>query len=156
MATQEFDKEFQQLCTAMIEIAYEYVDYNEEEVDAIYVYCSMEANTLFYDVFYKINGEYVFTNEVNNFSKKQYDVSEKRVFQLLDIGNDYLDKMEALFTKDEREVPTQIKMIYIPKKEAFDCQISYELHFSQESSTWSNGTVFDNWLEELKEQNTNQ
>ena len=30
MATQEFDKNFQQLCTEMIEIAYEFVDYNME------------------------------------------------------------------------------------------------------------------------------
>ena len=155
MATQEFDKQFQQLCTAMIEIAYEYVDYNKEEVDAIYVYGSMEANTLFYDVFYKINGEYVFTNEVNKFSKKQYDVSERRVRQLLNIGSDYLDTMEKLFTADEREVPTQIKMIYIPKTEAFDCQISYDLQWSKHFQC-SNGDVFDNWLEELKEQNTNQ
>ena len=149
MTSQEFDKEFKQLCTEMVEIAYEFVDYNEEEVDTIYTYCTMEANIISYNVFYRINGELVRLSKINTVSNMQYDISKEKMFQLLGIGVDYLDKIEQLFIADEREVPTQMKMVYFPKTGEFDNQISYYLHFSQSSDLLSDD-IFEQWFEEVK------
>lgn len=148
MATKEFDNKFLELQTAMVEIAFEFVNRNEKEVDNIYVYASMEEGDLFYNVYYKINGKNVKLNKLNDVLNQKVDISDDRVFNLFDLGMDYLEETLELFENDEREVPTLMKMTYSPKTGAFNNDISYELHYSN-SDEKTNADVFEEWFDEL-------
>ena len=149
MATKKFDSKFSKIITEMVEIAFEYVDYNKKEIDAIYIYSSLEDNNFFYNIFYCVNGQLTKLHKLNDISKKQYDLSDKRTFGLLGLGNKYLQEIKKLFIEDEREVPTQMKMVYYPKTEKFSTDISYEIY-------WSNNTellpsdIFQQWYTEIE------
>src|SRR4051794_21091325 len=108
MKIEEFDKRFQELYTQMVEIAFEFVSRNKEEVDKIYIFGSMEGNNLFYNVFYKINGKLVKIHKINVVSARQYDTSRERMFALLKLGNEYLESTVKLFKEDNRQIPTLI------------------------------------------------
>ena len=83
MELHEFDEKFRELYTNMVEIAYEYVNGNKEEVDDIYIYGSIEAGDFYYKSFYKINGQIVKMNNVNTVSTMQYDASRDRMIALM-------------------------------------------------------------------------
>lgn len=148
MHNAEFDKRFAELFTDMVEIAFEYVGRNKAEVDNVYVYVSMEKGILFYNVFYRINGQLVEMHRVNTVSKEQYDLSDERTFGLLDLGIEDARQAEGLFRTTGREVPTEMKMVYSPKTGAFDNQLSYELRYSNDPVK-SPARVFDDWFVEL-------
>ena len=149
MATKEFDPKFQELFSAMVEIALEFVNRNKEEVDCVYIYGSMEDDCQFYNVFYNINGKLIELHLLNTISKEQYDLSDERVFKLLELGADFLEETSELFEGDEREVPTLMKMTYSPKTGAFDSDINYDLHYSDHPErTEVDG--FEEWFEEIK------
>lgn len=57
---------------------------------------------------------------MNDISKKQYDVSSTRAFNLLNLGNDILMKIENLFIDYNREIPTILKLVYFPKTGKFE------------------------------------
>jgi hypothetical protein len=148
MATKEFDEKFQKLFTEMVEIAFEYLNFNKDEVDAIYIYASMEEGDFFYNVFYKINNKISKKHLVNNFLKIKIDVSSERQQSMLSIGNKYLESISKIFKGDEREVPTLMKMEYHPKTGKFNNDISYDLHYSNHPTrTAVDG--FEEWFVEM-------
>ncbi|HVS95057.1 MAG TPA: hypothetical protein VHE54_01180 [Puia sp.] len=148
MSPAEFDQRFQELFTDMVTIAFEYVDSNKAEVDEVYVYCSMEKGNLFYNVFYRINGQLVEMHRVNTVSSKQYDVSDDRMFRLLDQGKDDVRETERLFKEAGREVPTEMRMVYSPKTGAFNNDINYDLHYTNHP-TKTISDVFEEWYAAL-------
>jgi hypothetical protein len=148
METKDFDNKFSKITTEMVEVAFEYVDYNKQEIDTIYIYSSMENNSFFYNVFYCINGQLTKLHKINDVSKKQYDLSVERVFRLLRLGNEYLLEVRKLFIEDKREVPTQMKMMYFPKTGKFTVDISYELYWSNSKELLSED-IFRLWYEEI-------
>lgn len=97
MPTLEFDAKFQKLTTEIVEIAFEFINYNDEEVDIIFVYGSMENLNPFFNLFYKINGTLIELHKINSVLKKQCDASSDKMFDLLDLGVEYLEKIAELF-----------------------------------------------------------
>jgi len=143
-----FDAEFQQLFTKMVEIAHEYVGRNKEEVGCIYIYASMENKEIFYNVFYSIKGNITKAHKVNDFLPDD-PATPSMNRQLLKIGTGFLNETSALFEKHNMEVPTLMKMTYKPKTGAFDNDINYDLHHSNHSErTEVDG--FNEWFEEIK------
>lgn len=132
----------------MIDIAFEFVNHNNEEVNGIYLYASMEGGCS-YNVFYNIDGQLVKLHKVNTVLKKQCDISGERMFRLLNHGNGYLKEMIDLFQRDNREVPTLMQLVYAPATGKPDNKISYELQFTH-SKTKTSKDVFDAWYEEVK------
>lgn len=59
----DFDNDFQKLLTEMVELAYEFVDNNADEVDTVYVIGLIE-NGYFFKSFYKINGQLAKSHKV--------------------------------------------------------------------------------------------
>ena len=148
MELKEFDEKFRELYTNMVEIAYEYVNRNKEEVDDIYIYGSMEAGDFYYKSFYKINGHVVKMHYINTVSKMQYDISRDRMIALMRLGVECLEATEKLFKEDNREVPTVMKINYSPKTGKFDNDISYQLHYSNvEGKTVAQ--AYDEWFVEM-------
>jgi len=147
--TEEFDEKFQRMTTKMVEIAYEFVDRNEEDIDRIYVFGSIEARVYVYNVFFLINNQFVHLHEVNTVSTHHYNDSEGRILSLLRIGNQTLIAVESLFKAYHKDVPTVLKMIYNPKTKEFDFELLYELQYSNDEVKIA-GDVFKDWFEEVK------
>lgn len=148
MELKEFDKSFQEMCEAMVQVAFGLVESIKKNVEGVYVYVSIEE-TLAYDVFYKINGKIAETNEVNDVSKKKVDLSDDTILSMLDEGMEYVIQVRNLFKSDKREIPTQLKLVYEPKSGKFDIGISYEIFYSNHKE-WMSETIFDRWVEEVK------
>ena len=138
-----FDNDFQSLLTQMVELAFEYVDDNVDEVDTVYTIGLIEKGYPL-KTFYKINGQLAKSHKVNDISKKQYDVSSSRAFNLLNLGNDILMKIENLFIDYNREIPTILKLVYFPKTGKFESYFGYEKNFSN-STTKTAQDVYEEW-----------
>ena len=146
--TAELDSKFQELFTNMVEIAFEYVDRNSAEVDNIYIFGSMEEDAYYYDVLYMINNRVVYTNEINDVSTHQYNISDARLDKLFDLGKSYLAATSELFKEHNKEVPTILKMCYSPKTGQFNNDIIYEPQYSNDDERIVSDS-FDEWYEEL-------
>ncbi len=140
----DFDTEFKNMLTELVELAYEFVDNNSKEVDTVYVIGLIESG-YFYNAFYKINSQVVEMHKVNEVSKKQYNISGKMQLQLLHLGNELLEKIETLFKTHSKEVPTMLKLIYNPKTGNFDSDFSYEKTFTN-SKTKTAQDVYGEWF----------
>lgn len=146
-----FDTEFRRLTTEMVEIAFEYIGFNKEETDGIYLYASMENGIYFFNLFYNINRQLIKKDFVNNILSRKVDDSDETVDTLLSTGNHLLLELADLFESDKREVPALLKMVYLPKTGGFDCEIIYESQYSHHK-TMTNVDVFNNWLKEIQTQ----
>lgn len=144
---ENFDNEYQALFTEMVGIAFEYVNNNSKEVDAVYVIGLIESG-YFYKPFYRINEKLVETHEVNRVSKEQYNLDNE--WDLLDLGNELLEKIETLFANDEREVPTTLKLVYYPKTGKFESDFGYEKTFTH-SKTKTAQDVYEEWFDEIRQ-----
>lgn len=149
MDLKEFDTQLQNVCMSMGEAVHELLDYDDEAIDAIYVYGSMEDGNTFFNTFCKIYGKIAKISETNSYFDKKYDLSDERVFGLLEFGDGCLLKVIGLFNEDDREVPTLLKLTYEPKIGATSTDISYDKHLSIDPPV-SNSDGFKKWLEETK------
>ena len=138
-----FDNDFQSLLTEIVELSFEYVDNNVDEVDTVYTIGLIEKG-YFFKTFYKINGQLAKSHKINEISKKQYDISSTRAFNLLNLGNEILMKIEKLFVDYNREIPTILKLVYFPKTGKFECYSGYEKTFSN-STTKTAQDVYEEW-----------
>lgn len=140
-----FDNDFQKLLTEMVELAYEFVDNNADEVDTVYVIGLIEKG-YFFKPFYKINGQLVKSHKVNTVSKQQYDISNDIAFNLLKLGNETLMKIEKLFIDNNKNIPTILKLVYFPKSGKFESNFGYEKNYSN-SATKTAQDVYEEWYD---------
>jgi len=150
MTPTTFDTEFQRLTTEMVEIAFEYIGRNKEEVEGIYICGSMENDMYSYNVFYQINKTKVKKQDVNNFLTQKVDTSSQMQHSLMGTGNEMLLDLSDVFINANREVPTLLKMVYHPQTGSFDCDIIYEPQYSNHPE-WTDADVFENWYNQEKE-----
>lgn len=148
MEITQFDKEFKRLTTEMVEVAFEYVGRNSEEVDHLYIYASMEYEIFFYNVFYQINNVVVEKELVNTVLHQKTDDSGDRIDALLSIGGHALMDLSDVFSDHARELPTLFKMVYAPQTGGFDCDILYENYGSDPN--WTNVSAFKNGYQEVE------
>jgi len=143
----DFDSKFQKLFTELVEIGFDFVNNNSDEVDTVYVIGLIESG-YFYKVFYSINNHLVKSHKVNAVSEMQYDMSNERAFKLLNLGKDILKGIESLFKSHDRDVPTMLKLQYHPKSGKFDSEFSYEKTFT-DHKTKTAQDVYEEWFEEI-------
>jgi hypothetical protein len=144
MDQETFDRRFRELYTGLVEIAFEFVGRNKQEVDAVYVFGTMGIRGYYYNWCYRINGKLVAVEDVNDVSKQQYDLSDDRCDALTEIGIEDLKKTEALFVEAGKEAPTLMKMVYYPKTGQFNNDLDYELILSDRSK--SINMFFKEWF----------
>ncbi|MCW7492549.1 hypothetical protein ND861_09555 [Leptospira sp. 2 VSF19] len=152
MPSKDFDKKFQDLCQKILQVASEFVDYNDKEVDAIYFFGAREQKVSYTQTFYKINGKIVELHEVNHALKRKVDNSSLRISGLLDENLNLLEEISNLFIADNREVPTQIKISYFSKLKKSETKLDYGFHFSNHK-TLRVDNVFDRWVEQIRSEN---
>ncbi|WP_213421200.1 DUF600 domain-containing protein [Bhargavaea massiliensis] len=142
--------------TDMVAVCLEYADNQAEE---IFIYGSYEPNMYAFDVFYKINGQFVHRDQLNNavqqsgLQKHEYDVSDTRQLAILKIGRENLKAIRKKCEEYNREMPTEIKLYYDVKKNQLKGQSKYELMYSHNDELLPSD-IFDAWFEEVKNQET--
>lgn len=146
-----FEDYFSKLQADMIEICLEYVN---DRVDEIYIYCCNENGMLTSDYFYNIDGNILMKNKLNDVSTNniEYNISTKRQEIILDILIKDIEEIEALCLKYKREIPTEMKLIYNVKQNSLKGEYKYE-------NVWSNHQnklphhIAEEWFNEIKLKN---
>lgn len=144
----EFEDKFSALQADMVSICLEYV---EDRAYKIYIYASCEETVISSKFFYLINNQYVKPHKLNdvlNDDDKEYDVSAKRQLMVLDILNEDIESIKNTCKDYERDMPTEMKLIYDVKSGEFTAEYKYELvYMNDENKTASD--IADEWFKEL-------
>lgn len=91
-------------------------------------------------------------NEALKEGDARYDVSPKRMFEVLHIIGDDIEKIKVLCEEHGRDMPTEMKLIYDVKSGNFKAEYKYELiYFNDDVKTA--GDIADEWFEEVKSNN---
>jgi Protein of unknown function, DUF600 len=148
----EFEDEFSELQADMISICMEYV---EDKADKVYVYGSSEEGIISANFFYLINNSYVEPHKLNEALKDgtgEYDVSPKRQSMVLRIICEDIQKVKLLCKEYERDMPTEMKLIYDAKSGKFSAEYKYDLIYTHDDIKTADH-VADEWFEEIKSNN---
>lgn len=148
----EFEDRFSELQADMISICMEYV---EDRADKVYVYASCEEGMISGKFFYLINNQYVKCHKVNDVlenGEERYDVSPERMFKVLQIIGEDIEEIEILCKEYERDMPTEMKLIYDANSGKFQAEYKYDLvHTNDDIKTADD--FADEWFEEIKNNN---
>ena len=148
----EFEEIFSELQADMISICMEYV---EDRADKVYVYASCEEGIISSGFFYLINNKYVECHKVNDALEngdERYDVSTERGFMVLDIINDNVEKIKVLCEEYERDLPTELKLIYDTKSGKLQAEYKYDLIYTNDDVKTAHH-IANEWFEEIKNNN---
>ncbi|MGM0889993.1 MAG: DUF600 domain-containing protein [Bacillota bacterium] len=148
----EFEDIFSELQADMISICMEYV---EDRADKVYVYASCEEGIISSSFFYLINNKYVKSHKLNDAlenGEERYDVSTERGFMVLDIINENTEKIKVLCKEYERDMPTEMKLIYDVKSGNFKAEYKYDLVYTNDNIKTAHH-IANEWFEELKNNN---
>lgn len=151
-----FEAYFSELQADMVSICLEYVF---ERANKIYIYCSHEEGFISNDFFYDINGKIVERHKLNdalineesnvNFS---YDTSVDRQKAVVRIINENIKEMIKLCKEYERDMPTEMKLIYDVKSGSFKAEYQYDLVYTNDDIKTADH-IAEEWFEEIKNNN---
>ena len=148
----EFEEKFSELQADMISICMEYA---EDRADKVYVYASCEEGITSSSFFYKINDKYVEHHKLNDVIEEldeEYDVSPNRQSMVLDILNENIGEIKKLCKEYERDMPTEMKLIYDVKSGNFKAEYKYELVYTHDEVKTARD-IASEWFEEIKNSN---
>ncbi|QXE02888.1 immunity protein YezG family protein [Terribacillus sp. DMT04] len=148
----EFEDKFSEFQSDMISICLEYV---EDRAEKVYVYASCEEGVISSRFFYLINNKYLECHKVNDAVEKgeyEYDVSPERMLAVMRIINEDIEEIKALCNEHEREMPTEMKLIYDVNNGNFKAQYKYDLVYTNHE-TKTAGQIADEWFEEIRSNN---
>lgn len=148
----EFEDKFSELQADMISICMEYA---EGRADKVYVYASCEESIFSSKFFYLVNNKYVKPHKMNDaleVGDERYDVSLERQFMVLDILNEDIEKIKVLCKEYERDMPTEMKLIYDVKSGNFKAEYKYELVYTYDEIKTATH-IFNDWFEEVENNN---
>ena len=151
-----FEDYFSELQADMVSICLEYVF---ERANKIYIYCSYEEGLISNDFFYNINGKIVERHKLNdalvneeddaNFS---YDISVDRQKAVVKIINENIKEMIKLCKEYDREMPTEIKIVYDLKENKLAADYKYELVHTNDSNKTAR-SIARLWFDQIKMEN---
>jgi len=131
------------------------MEYVENRADKVYVYASCEEDMISSSFFYLINNKYVECHKVNDAlenGEEKYDVSPERMFQVLQIIGEDIEEIETLCKEYEKDMPTEMKLIYDAKSGKFKAEYKYDLIHTNEDIKTADDFA-DEWFEEVKNNN---
>ncbi|RYY96560.1 MAG: hypothetical protein EOO11_13190 [Chitinophagaceae bacterium] len=150
MPNEEFADSLQDLVDALVDVAFEYVDFNEDEVDAVYLLGSPTNDNYFNNFFYKINGEVVSGRRINTVIRKPVDLSTERATAFFAQGSKLLAQLAALFQKHKLEVPRIVRVVFDVKESSLGLQLDHK-HSAYPLAPGQMVDVFMDWLDAVKE-----
>lgn len=144
-----FEDYFSELQGDMVSICLEYVDNRAEK---IYIYCSFEDGVVASDYFYNINGKVLERHKLNEQlidTEKKYDISIERQKGVIKILNTDIKNIVKLCKEYQREMPTEIKLIYNLEKNSLKAEYKYDLVYSNDSTKTADDIAME-WFEIVK------
>ena len=144
-----FEDYFSELQTDMVEICLEYV---EDRAEKIYIYCSFEGVVQSCNFFYKVNGKVVKKSRLNDVivdGQEEYDVSIPRQRDVMAILNEDMVALRKLCEEHQREMPTQIKLIYDVAANSLDADYRYDIIYSNHKNKMADD-ILEEWFESEK------
>ena len=127
-----FEDYFSEIQADMVSICLEYV---EKRAEKIYIYCSFEDGMISSGFFYKVNSKIVKKNKLNDVivdGQKKYDVS--------------IPRQKRLCQEHQKEMPTQIKLVYDVISNRINADYSYDIIFSDDQNKTAYD-VLDEWYQ---------
>ncbi|WP_230160467.1 MULTISPECIES: DUF600 domain-containing protein [Peribacillus] len=132
------------------------LEYAFERANKIYIYCSHEEGLVSNDFFYNINGKIVERHKLNdalvneednaNFS---YDISVDRQKAVVKIINENIKELIKLCRKYDREMPTEIKIVYDVQANKLAADYKYDLVHTNDSNKTAS-SIARIWFEQIK------
>ena len=118
-------------------------------------FIELQADMISSSFFYLINKKYVECHKVNDAlenGEEKYDVSPERMFQVLQIIGEDIEEIETLCKEYEKDMPTEMKLIYDAKSGKFKAEYKYDLIHTNEDIKTADDFA-DEWFEEVKNNN---
>ncbi len=125
-----FEDTFIEVQIDMIQICLEYVNNN---ADLIYIYASYEQNTISCGYFYKINGKLLERHKLNDNDTTIYDTSIQGQTACMKKLNEDMKKIISICKEYNRDIRTEIKLIYDVKNNKVSSNYKYELKYSNDT-----------------------
>ncbi|MGX1265713.1 hypothetical protein RKD55_003517 [Rossellomorea marisflavi] len=148
-----FEDYFSELQTELVAISLEFVNHVADE---IYIYGSYEPDAYYFNVFYKVQGTILLKHKLNEVSTEFfYDVSKERQMALQRIGTEILEEIHKRCNEFNRDMPTEIKLLYNIKNNTLQAKYNYDVVYSHDDALLPNN-VFKTWFDEVTEEKSNQ
>ena len=144
-----FEDEFTLIQTDMIEACEKYAD---DKADIVYVYASYEDDTISCDYFYRIGTCLVERHKLNDISGHNYDTSIERQRECMGVLVEDMQKLIMLCKEYNKEMPTEIKLIYDTHNNKMNANYSYEEKYCFDEIKTADD-IAEEWFEEIKNMN---
>ncbi|MCG1027028.1 DUF600 domain-containing protein [Virgibacillus halodenitrificans] len=145
-----FEDKFSELQADMVAICLEYV---ENRAEKIFIYGSFEEKVISSDFFYCINGVVVrkhkLNGAINNPMDFQYDTSGERQSGVLNILNNNIKEMIKLCKEYNREMLSEIKLVYNVVNNSLKADYRYDKVYSNHPEKTADD-VSMKWFEEIQ------
>lgn len=102
--------------------------------------------------FYKVNGKVVKKSRLNDVivdGQEEYDVSIPRQRDVMAILNEDMVALRKLCEEHQREMPTQIKLIYDVSANSLDADYRYDIIYSNHKNKMADD-ILEEWFESEK------
>ncbi len=123
--SKDFSDKVGELFKSMIEVGFEFVNNNEDEIQKVFVFGSLEESIMF-DCFYSIDKVIAKRHQINEHLQKKIDDSDKRQDALLRIGIEDLKAFKELCINYKEDYPNQVYLVYDAKKYNFTSDLVYD------------------------------
>ena len=140
-----FEDKLSEIQTDMISLA---IELAEDKIDTAYIYGSYENNSLSFNSFFVQDNKVYTINKLDRLGIE--NLTTDRMFQYLDIGIADFKRFITLFQEDNKQAPTQLKLVYDNVNKKAKAQYSYDLFYSN-SDTLTDYDIFMEWYNEVKE-----
>ena len=141
-----FEDQLMEIQSDMISLSLEYV---ENKAEIVYIYVVLEDGLVSFDFFYKIGGFISEKSDVNEYLSEKINDSDDIQFSLLEYGIEDAEKIEVLFKKNSKEVPTEIRLVYDVKNNSLKSNYRYDAMY-EKNEDLSVSDVFEAWIQEEK------
>jgi hypothetical protein len=148
-----FEDLFSELQSDIVSICLEYVN---NRADKIYIYCSYENGIISSDFFYNINGKVVERHKLNDAIQEQidkqnleYDVSTERQDAVLNIIEEDILKIKSVCQKYDRDMPSEIKLIYNVKDHKLKAKYRYDLVYTNDPVKSADDIAME-WFDQIQ------
>lgn len=150
--SKSFEDYFSELQADMVSICLEYVD---NRADNIYIYCSFENGIVSSDFFYNINGKVLERHKLNDAISdigKKYNVSTERQRCVLTVLNDNIKDIFKICKEYDRDMPTEMKLVYDVEKNSLKADYRYELIYSMDPIKVADDIAME-WFKQMQANN---
>ncbi len=129
-----FEDKFMEVQSDMVSLALELAA--EEAIDKIYLYASIENESVLFNAFY--------SRGMNILKLSDVEKSKEKIRAFLRLGTDDVEQLVSVCKSYQKPIPTEIKAIYDADKNSFDSNYQFSTVGLEEKGK-SPGVVFLEW-----------